>query len=223
MPGTFVLRWAPCRRARGADVRRPERKDLGNSAGSPGVNQPAAALGLSREQAFRAYVEPEIEILLRVAQTLTGSWPDAEDVVQETLIRAWRAVDRFDGAHPRAWLLTILRRTHLNSLRRRRPDLLGEGADLDGQQPAFGRAGTPSPEQQHVEREFSTRLEQAMGTLHPRYRSVLLLIDVDQLSYDEAARVLDIPVGTVMSRLSRGRDKLRHQLRGTAAHKGHTP
>ena len=191
--------------------------------GSHRVSAPATTLGLSREQAFRTYVEPEIEVLLRVAQTLTGSWPDAEDVVQETLIRAWRAADRFDGAHPRAWLLTILRRTHLNSLRRQRPDLLGEDAVLDTHRPAFCAASTPSPEQQHVDREFSAALQHAIEALHPRYRTVVLLIDVDQLSYDETARVLDIPVGTVMSRLSRGRDKLRHQLRTTTADKGHTP
>lgn len=73
-------------------------------------------------RAFARYVEPEVEVLLRVARTLTGSWADAEDLVQDTLIWAYRGVGRFDGAHPRAWLLTILRNTNQNAHRRRRPD-----------------------------------------------------------------------------------------------------
>jgi len=199
-------------------VRRRIGKRAATSVGSQHVNAAAPTIGQTREQVFRTYVEPEIEVLLRVAQTLTGSWADAEDVVQETLIRAWRAADRFDGAHPRAWLLTILRRTHLNSLRRQRPDLIGD--ELDAHRPAFGAASTPSPEQQHIDGELSAPLEQALASLHPRYRTVLLLIDVDDLTYAEAAQVLDVPIGTVMSRLSRARDKLRHQLRPSTANKG---
>lgn len=67
---------------------------------------------------FEKYVVPEIPVLYRVGFTLTRQHDDAEDLVQETLIRAYRAIDRFDGAYPRAWLLTILRHTHLNRLRR---------------------------------------------------------------------------------------------------------
>ncbi len=199
-------------------VRRRIGKRAATSSGFQHVNAPAPTIGQARERVFRTYVEPEIEVLLRVAQRLTGSWADAEDVVQETLIRAWRAADRFDGAHPRAWLLTILRRTHLNSLRRQRPDLIGD--EFDAHRPAFGAASVPSPEQQHIDRELSAPLEQAIASLHPRYRTVLLLIDVDDLTYAEAAQVLDVPIGTVMSRLSRARDKLRHQLRSSIANEG---
>ena len=198
------------------------RKEPTSTPGSQHVNAPAAASAMTREEAFRTYVEPEIEVLLRVAQTLTGSWADAEDVVQDTLVRAWRAVDRFDGAHPRAWLLTILRRTHLNSLRRQRPEPLAPSGDLDARRPAFGAAVAPSPEQLHVDRELDAALESALAALHPRFRTVLLLVAVDQLSYTDAARVLDVPVGTVMSRLSRGRDKLRHQLRSSSGTQGTT-
>lgn len=74
--------------------------------------------------AFDRYIVPEIPVLYRVALSLTGQQVDAEDLVQETLVRAFRAVDRFDGAHPRAWLLTILRHAHLNRVRMRRPVLL---------------------------------------------------------------------------------------------------
>jgi len=158
-------------------------------------------------------VQPEIEVLLRVARTLTGSWADAEDLVQDTVIRAYRGIDGFDGSHPRAWLLTILRNTNLNSHRRQRPELAPEISDLDGQRPAFGAAVTESPEQAVTDRVLDDPVETALAALAPKFRTVLLLIDVDQLSYDEVAHVLDIPVGTVMSRLSRARDRMRNDLR----------
>lgn len=151
-------------------------------------------------------------MLLRVARTLSGSWADAEDVVQESLIRAWRAADRFDGAHPRAWLLTILRHTFLNFRRRERPDLVADASGLEGHRPAFGAAACLDPEQRHVEREFSAALTTAIVALDPRYRTVLLLIDIDQLSYAQAGAVLHVPLGTAMSRLSRARANLRRRL-----------
>lgn len=187
-------------------------KDAASSAGYQRVEIAATGARLSREQAFRSYVEPQIEVLLRVAQTLTGSWTDAEDVVQETLIRAWRAVDRFDGAHPRAWLLTILRHTHLNSLRRQRPDLVADASSLEMQRPAFGAQRLAGPEQRQLDRTLDVALERAVAELDERYRTVLLLIDVDQLTYAEVAAMLDVPLGTVMSRLSRARTKVRRRL-----------
>lgn len=86
-------------------------KDPQQTRGSPGVSSAPTDSTALGQGAFRTYVEPEIEMLLRVAQTLTGSWADSEDLVQDTLIRAYRAIEGFDGAHPRAWLLTILRHT----------------------------------------------------------------------------------------------------------------
>ena len=153
-------------------------------------------------------------MLLRVAQTLTGSWADSEDLVQDTLVRAYRAIGTFDGAHPRAWLLTILRRTHLNSHRRQRPDPRSELGDLEvGQRPAFGATVVPGPEETVIDRVLDEEVERALATLDPRFRTVLLLIDVDQLTYAEVAHLLGIPVGTVMSRLSRARSRVRTQLR----------
>ena len=122
-------------------------KEPGGSPGSedmPPTTAPAQRGEATRAEAFARWVEPEVEVLLRVAYTLTGSWSDADDVVQDTLVRAWGAVDRFDGRHPRAWLLTILRRTHLNSLRRSRPDLVEDDV-LARHRPAFGAAHASSP------------------------------------------------------------------------------
>ena len=188
-------------------------KDPGAPPGSPDVTGAATHTLAARQQAFRSFVEPEIEVLLRVAQTLTGSWSDSEDLVQDTLIRAYKGIDGFDGAHPRAWLLTILRNAHINSHRRQRPDLLDEPADLDNHRPAFGAATVPSPEQSVADQFFDEDLQQAIDSLDPRFRTVLLLIDVDQLTYAEVAGLLGIPVGTVMSRLSRARGRIRAHLR----------
>ena len=161
---------------------------------------------------FREFVEPEIEVLLRVAGSLTANRADAEDLVQECLVRAFRAVDRFDGRHPRAWLLTILRNTNANLHRRQRPGTIGDWELLRSARPAFGRAELPSAEETFVEGELSAGLEAAIGALDPRFRAALVLVDVHDLSYAEAAAVLGIPVGTVMSRLSRARDRVRKRL-----------
>jgi len=157
------------------------------------------ATGVGSEQAFRRYVVPEIEVLLRVARSITRHQHDAEDLVQDTLLRAYRAIDRFDGSNPRAWLLTILRNAHLNQARRRRPALLRE------------------PEQEHVARLLDGHLEAAIRTLPEKFRRAVELVDLAGLSYEEAAQVLDVPVGTVMSRVHRGRARLREHLRPGSA------
>lgn len=177
--------------------------------------------------AFARWVEPEIAAMLRVAHTLTRSWSDAEDVVQESLVRAFRGIGGFDGRHPRAWLFTIVRNTHLNSLRRTRP-LLVEDTDLQGRPPAFGQDSVTSPEELHAQRTYDTDVEEALASLGPRFREVVLLVDVDHLTYAEAAGALGVPVGTVMSRLSRARSRLRSQLEhrrpgSPDQHDGRTP
>jgi RNA polymerase sigma-70 factor (ECF subfamily) len=177
---------------------------------------------MPRADAFRAYVEPELPILFRVALTLTGSAADAEDLVQETVIRAFRALDRFDGRHPRAWMLTILRNTNLNMRRRRRPDLVEDWDAIGDPRPAFGTERHVSAEETVLEDMLNEDLESAVDSLDDRFRTVLMLVDVDQLTYAEAAEALGIPVGTVMSRLSRARDRVRAQLRARNSSFGRT-
>ncbi len=174
---------------------------------------PSVASRASRDLAFTTYVLPELDVLLRVAVALTDQLADAEDLVQDTLIRAYRACDRFDGAHPRAWLLTILRRTHLNRLRGRRPGLFDdpEGWD-DAPAPWPGGSRPGTPEEVVVGATFDTVVAGALQALPPAQRLVITLVDVDGLSYAEAARVAGIPEGTVMSRLHRARATIRTRL-----------
>jgi RNA polymerase sigma-70 factor (ECF subfamily) len=154
--------------------------------------------------------------MLRVARTLTGSPADAEDAVQESLIRAYRALHTFDGAHPRAWLLTILRNTSANMHRRTRPDLV-EDWDITAQRsrPAFGAEPPETPEDATVSGILDEDLAGGLAALDPRFRSVMVMVDVHGLTYAECAEALGIPIGTVMSRLSRARDRMRTHLLAT--------
>lgn len=167
----------------------------------PGTEPEDLASQARRRHAFGEVVEPEIEVLLRVARSLTGAESDAEDLVQETLIRAFGALDRFDGRHPRAWLLTILRRTHLNMHRRRRPSTVGDWEVLRRARPAFGSHQQPSAEDSALTEDLDPALHAAMAALDERFRAAVVLVDVHDLSYADAAAVLDVPIGTVMSRL----------------------
>ena len=180
-------------------------------SGSDPVSQPSAPPD-TRAEAFREHVEPELEVMLRVALSLTGRRPDAEDLLQESLVRAYKALDRFDGRHPRAWLLTIVRHTHLNMHRRQRPGTLADWDALGDPRPAFGANRQASAEDTVLDGTLDNQLHDAIRELSPKFRAVLILVDVQDLSYAEAAATLGIPVGTVMSRLSRARDRIRRRL-----------
>lgn len=173
------------------------------------VERSASRTDNERKAAFDRYVLPEVEVLYRVALSLVDSAADAEDLVQDTLFRAYRGLAGFDGRHPRAWLLTILRNAHVNRLRRRRPELLRE-PDLG---PESGEAeDAPGPEAIVVDASFDAAVADAVEVLPRKLRSVLHLVDIDGLSYEEAATVLGVPVGTVMSRLHRARSRIRQRL-----------
>ncbi len=176
------------------------------------MSESAADTRRLREEAFRRYVEPEIPALLRFARGMTAQPADAEDLVQDTLIRAFRAVDRFDGAHPRAWLLTILRNTEAKRNRRHRPELLHQPESQLGQlSPAFaGRQETP--EGVVVDEQFDAVVAAVFNALPEKHRAVVHLVDIDGLSYAEAARALGVPQGTVFSRLHRARSRIRDRL-----------
>lgn len=170
---------------------------------------------LTGQARFDHFVVPEIDVMLRVARSITGSSHEAEDLVQDSLLRAYRSIDGFDGRHPRAWLLTIVRNTHINRNRRQRPELLD---DPDATERTAHDPTAPSTEDLVVDQSFDAEVQQAMARLSPDGRAVLELVDIAGLSYAEAAEALDVPVGTVMSRLHRARKRVRDDLRrsGTA-------
>ena len=169
---------------------------------------------------FREIIEPELPVLLRVARGITGSKTDADDLVQETVLRAFKALSHFDGAHPRAWLLTIMRNTHVNMHRRKRPALVGDWKFLDPYPLAFSEPENLSAEDIFIKNNLSTELIKGLNSLDLRFREVLYLIDIEGLNYAECSSVLGQPVGTVTSRLSRARKKLRTYLVKNQAFEG---
>lgn len=160
--------------------------------------------------AFATYVLPEVDVLLRVAHTLVPRSADAEDLVQDTLLRAYKSIDSFDGRHPRAWLLTIMRNAQINRTRRRRPELLDDPeATLDR---TSDRNADVTAESIVVDEMFDSAVVSALDALPRRFRQVVELVDIDELTYAEAAEVIGVPVGTVMSRLHRARARVRDEL-----------
>ena len=171
----------------------------------------ANATPAESEAAFKKYVVPEIEVMYRVARSLTRNPTDAEDLVQDTLLRAYRSVHRFDGRYPRAWLLTIMRNAQMNRVRRKRPELMRD-PDMTMRRVADSSDDGQGVENQVMHNEFDASIETALNALPEKFRAIVQLVDIDDLSYQEAADVLDIPVGTVMSRLHRARKRVRTDL-----------
>lgn len=169
----------------------------------------------SRRRAFERYVVPELEVLSRVASSIVSRPADAEDLVQDTLLRAYQGVDRFDGAHPRAWLLTIMRNAEINRNRRRRPELM---RDPDAEMARLASQATGPgalTDDLALEQQFDGVVHTAFMALPENFRRVLELVDIDGLSYAEAAQLLGVPEGTVMSRVHRARKRIRDRLATT--------
>lgn len=139
-----------------------------------------------------------------MANSLTRDPGEAEDLIQDALIRAYRAIEGFDGQYPRAWLLTIVRNTHLNRVRKRRPELLDDpDQDID----RLSRQGTASTvEEDVVGGTLDAVIDAALRELPANHRQVLELVDM------EGAQVLGVPVGTVVSRLHRARKSMKRRL-----------
>jgi len=122
-----------------------------------------------------------------------------------------KAIDTFDGRYPRAWLLTILRNTNINRARQARPEVL---ADLASPEAGLEPVADPrqAPENIVVDEAFDGKVADAFHALPEKFRVVVEAVDMDGLSYAEASSLLSIPAGTVMSRLHRGRLRMRKEL-----------
>jgi len=174
---------------------------------------------LARGERFRALVLPHLDAAYNLARWLSGNAGDADDVVQDACMRALRFVDSCRGDNARPWLLTIVRHTWYTEWRRRThahevalPDTLDDTTVPDDWQPA-----TEDPLAQLLRGENVRLVNAALAKLPPEYREVLVLREMEDLSYREIAAIADVPVGTVMSRLARGRRRLAALLMDTPA------
>jgi RNA polymerase sigma-70 factor (ECF subfamily) len=183
-----------------------------DSPSSPGAAQAAAARDRAR---FEEEALAHAEHLYRIAIRLTGSSQTAEDLVQETYLRAFRAWRSYSpGTNLAAWLATIMRNANMDELRRqsRRPP--SEPLDEQGDYYLYNRlADTGREPQERV-------VVEALGAVPDNFREVVVLVDVGEFSYAEAAEILGIPIGTVMSRLYRGRRLLKQRLAELAEREG---
>ena len=167
---------------------------------------------------FRSVVLPHLAQAYALARWLTGDRVDAEDVVQDACLRAFRGIGGFSGVNARAWLLTIVRHAAYTWLGKNRSGSLVMVDDLEAverEQASAGASpeqGPETPEAAMIAKADAARLEAAIADLPVPFRETLVLRDIQGLDYREIAEVTRVPIGTVMSRLARARRRLIERL-----------
>lgn len=164
---------------------------------------------------FEEAVMPHLDAAYNLARWLTQNDADARDMVQEAYLRALRFFEGFRGTDARAWLLTIVRNTCYTWLRRNRSSQLS--CELD--EVVFAReSGGPDPETEQLIKAQVQLVNDAIEKLPIEFREVVVLRELEELSYKEIAVVLGVPIGTVMSRLARARKRLLLLLQGATGY-----
>ncbi|HEU5262071.1 MAG TPA: sigma-70 family RNA polymerase sigma factor [Gemmatimonadales bacterium] len=174
---------------------------------------PPAATEAEKRQSFEREALVHLDSLYRVALRLTNNPSEADDLVQETMLKAYRAWHQFQpGTNAKGWLLTILRHAFINEYRRRTRH--PETVDLDTIEPysVFEELQDEDPQGTFFDRIVDDQVLRAIDELPEQFRETVVLSDVEGLSYEEIARMLDVPVGTVKSRLFRARRLLQRRL-----------
>ncbi|WP_224788559.1 RNA polymerase sigma factor [Pandoraea terrae] len=170
---------------------------------------------------FEALALPHLDAAYNLARWLTGSAGDADDVVQDAYLRAFRFFDRFEGDNARAWLLAIVRNTWFTEWRRRADaaDATPYDETLHGDErlPGWDDESGNDPETLAVQRDEIELVHRALEALPVAYREVLVLRELEDMSYRDIVTVVGVPIGTVMSRLSRGRRLLGAAVRAAQA------
>lgn len=167
------------------------------------------------DRSFERDALPWLDDVYRFALSLTRNDADADDVVQETYLRAYRSWHTFQpGSDARRWLFTICRNAFLRTRERARHQVDLEDADLETVASQLAEsAGTRNADDRLLSRvDLAPALSNALGELPEPFRSVVTLVDVEDQSYEAASEILNVPIGTVRSRLFRGRRLLQHML-----------
>jgi RNA polymerase sigma factor (sigma-70 family) len=164
--------------------------------------------------AFDEVFLPHLPEAYRLAQWLTGNASDAEDIVQEAALRAYRGIKTFGAVNARAWSLTIVRNTAFSWLAKNRPRTVvfmndlsaAEQQELEHEGPHGTRIETP--EEIALFKADAEQVQKALAQLPAQFREVIVLREINQMNYRDIAEITNVPIGTVMSRLSRGRQLL---------------
>ena len=164
--------------------------------------------------AFDEVFLPHMAEAYRLAQWLTGNASDAEDIVQDAALRAYRGIKTFGAVNARAWSLTIVRNTAYSWLMKNRPKTVvftndlsaAEQQELEHDGPQGTRVETP--EEIALFKADAEEIQKALAQLQPQFREVIVLREINQMNYRDIAEITNVPIGTVMSRLSRGRQLL---------------
>jgi RNA polymerase sigma factor (sigma-70 family) len=160
----------------------------------------------ARHEQFAAIVLSHLDSAYRLARGLTGNTCDAQDVVQDACLRAFQGLDSYAGGNPQAWILTITRNAALSFLARKN----SRGLVMSGDAAEAERVADPAatPEANVIAQAEAATLEAALAALPQTFRDILILREYEDLSYRAIADVTGVPIGTVMSRLSRARNLL---------------
>jgi RNA polymerase sigma factor (sigma-70 family) len=182
-----------------------------HAAASPERVNPPPLSTAERKKLFAAVVLPHLNDAYALARWLTSNGADAEDIVQEASLRAFRAIGQFAHGDARIWVLTIVRHTAYRWLRKNRPSALVLGEDLERLEQKQGlpyEAVVETPETALIAKTDAERLKNMIENLPEPVREVLVLRDLQGRSYREIAEICAVPMGTVMSRLARARQRL---------------
>ena len=169
----------------------------------------------SKRSRFENSVSPHMDAAYNLARWLTRNDHDAEDVVQEAMLRAFTFYDGFRGPDARSWILKIVRNTCFTWLQANRPtEIVTTDVDeLSEISPLLSCSGSiDDPETAALRKTEAHQVDKAIASIPPAFREIIVLREIEGLSYKEIASVIDAPIGTVMSRLARARTEIRRAL-----------
>ena len=173
-----------------------------------------------KRESFEKQAERVFPSVLGTALRLTRSREDAEDLAQEAIVRAYDAYDRFDGTNFKAWMLRIVTNLYINRYRQRqRGPQLGSLEEDGAIEPVS--ADTELPDRVLFDNVVGAEVEEALYKVPEDFRMAVILSDIEGLSYQEIADITNVPIGTVRSRLARGRSMLRRALESYALKEGY--
>ncbi|HEY2590216.1 MAG TPA: sigma-70 family RNA polymerase sigma factor [Steroidobacteraceae bacterium] len=163
-----------------------------------------------RRHRFESEVLPHLDAAYRFARWLSSAPAEVDDIVQEAMLRAFRAFETLRGSDAKSWLLAIVKNCHSTAMRRsRRREFVPLPDDGEAEEAHAVTFGAPDPESASILRDEGRTLERLLAALPEEHREVLVLRELEELDYRGIAAVTNLPIGTVMSRLARARASLR--------------